>query len=199
MTDIPRGYCQCGCGQKTKPYDRTDTKRGYVKGELARFVYRHHASTAYSIPEQLNAFWSKVAITANDDLCWEWTGAKNSDGYGNFWRNGVSIKSHQVAWMYPDYVILDGMEICHSCDNPACCNPKHLFLGSHLENLKDMEAKNRRAKGEKITVHKMTRETVIEARSKYENGNFTIAALAREYGVAHRTMTCVLRGLTWKD
>ena len=69
-------------------------------------------------PEELNVlFWSKVAITADDNLCWLWTGKiEKNTKYGRVSRNNKSLSAHRVAWMYPNYVIPEGMEVCHSCD-----------------------------------------------------------------------------------
>lgn len=77
--------------------------------------------------------------------CWEWTGATVPFGYGVFQLGrGVGVtRSHRFAyelWVGP---IPEGMFVCHTCDNPPCCNPEHLFLGSNGDNMKDMHAKNR--------------------------------------------------------
>jgi hypothetical protein len=86
-------------------------------------------------------FWSKVAI---DDGCWLWTACRDSDGYGRFVYEGKVRQATHVAWRLEHGSLPpDGMLVCHSCDTPACVNPAHLFLGTHLDNRTDCVAKGR--------------------------------------------------------
>lgn len=92
-------------------------------------------------------FWKKVDIRSGD-ACWEWKSAKNSTGYG---LHGIKIDgkgrcflAHRVAWVLRNGQIPAGMCVCHRCDNPSCVNPAHLFLGTNLDNVRDMDSKGRR-------------------------------------------------------
>ncbi len=91
-------------------------------------------------------FWARVDRT-DDDTCWLWTGPSLPSGYGLiFWRNGgVRFQgySHRVSWEIARGPIPDGLFVCHACDNTKCVNPKHLFLGTHQDNMHDMVAKGR--------------------------------------------------------
>lgn len=158
----------------------------------------------------INRFWSKVAITKNSDDCWEWQGSKARGGYGNFFvGNGVSQKfekASRVAYRltYGDFPMQ--MYVMHKCDNPPCCNPNHLCLGTPLDNARDREAKNRGGnrrtpdnKGEKHGMHKLTLNQVRGIRAKYSEKNITQEQLAKQYNVARSAISFVVNGKRWKD
>lgn len=89
----------------------------------------------------LNRFWNKVYKT---DSCWLWIGSRLPTGYGTF-RVGKKVKrAHRVSWELHNGPIIDGsLLVCHTCDNPMCVNPDHLFLGTNLDNMRDRNAKGR--------------------------------------------------------
>ncbi len=86
-------------------------------------------------------FWALVEKT---DYCWEWKGYREDGRYGHF---AVTPKdkqgAHRVAYQIKHGAIPKGMEVCHTCDNPGCVRPDHLFLGTHQDNMDDMKAKDR--------------------------------------------------------
>ena len=77
--------------------------------------------------------------------CWPWIAKAVTDfGYGRMTAGrGTDLKSHRIAYALAHNGIPDGMHVLHKCDNPKCCNPNHLFLGTHQDNTRDMMAKNR--------------------------------------------------------
>lgn len=145
-------------------------------------------------------FWSKVIILADDNQCWLWTAFCQERGYGWFGYNGKSVRAHKIAWILPNYVIPDGMEICHSCDNPRCCNPKHLFLGTHKENMDDRDRKGRNInhKGEKHGNSKLTEKQVYEIRQYYAEGGITQLELAIQYEISLDTTHRIINRKVWK-
>jgi hypothetical protein len=97
--------------------------------------------------DRLERFWSKVDIRGEDD-CWEWTGAKQGKNYGSFAiAPGKSGLAHKVSWAltHNNGVLSSPKDhIMHSCDNTKCVNPKHLSLGTALDNNRDAIKKGRK-------------------------------------------------------
>ncbi len=91
-------------------------------------------------------FWAKVDKTGE---CWLWTGRRDKDGYGRFRPNGKSCDrgAHRVSFVLHGGTIPDGAFVCHSCDNPPCVNPAHLWLGTAQDNSDDMVSKGRQGVG----------------------------------------------------
>lgn len=85
--------------------------------------------------------WRRAEVV--DSGCWEWTGARLVKGYGLVGNVGGTIQAHRAAWLLTHFVIPDGMQVLHRCDNPPCINPAHLFLGTPADNMRDMVAKGR--------------------------------------------------------
>lgn len=88
-------------------------------------------------------FTSKVLVSPNPDECWPWLAAKAGGGYGVVRIDGVIHKAHRLAYELCIGPIPPGMVVMHTCDNPPCCNPSHLRLGTQRDNVLDMVAKGR--------------------------------------------------------
>lgn len=108
------------------------------------------------------------------DECWEWNGLCNQDGYGQKKINGTSWQTHRLAfawatgnWTDNGPKIPDGMLVLHRCDNPPCCNPSHLFLGTHADNVRDAVSKGR---------HSETRKTHCKHGHQFSGRNLIIDA-----------------------
>jgi hypothetical protein len=143
-------------------------------------------------------FWAKVNKT---DSCWFWLSTINAQGYGQYNKRisgkSVSFKAHRVAWEISYGPIPNGMCVCHSCDNPPCVNPEHLFLGTHSENMADMVSKGRGNIGERHGRSKLTSTQVAEIRSLLSVGELTCTQIASRYGVKHGCISNIRTGRRW--
>ncbi len=97
---------------------------------------------------KIKGFWKKVDIKSHQG-CWIWMGYKDKKGYGKFWFNKQTHLAHRLVYKMCVNDIPLKKCVLHSCDNPSCCNPYHLFLGTQADNVKDMYLKHREACGEK--------------------------------------------------
>lgn len=140
-------------------------------------------------------FWSKVNKTEG---CWNWTASKNKRGYGYFaMPKNKHIRAHRLSWMMANGEIPNGLFVCHKCDNPPCCNPSHLFLGTSQDNINDRNRKDRQARpsGESNPFSKLTRKEVEEIRSLYPS--MTHAAIAKKYNVSRSTIGLIILKKSW--
>lgn len=91
----------------------------------------------------LDRFWDKVSTTPSSDDCWPWTEKTFAFGYGAFWDGTHTMHAHRFLYIAINGPIPDDRFVCHRCDNPPCCNPGHLFLGTPKDNADDMVSKGR--------------------------------------------------------
>jgi hypothetical protein len=85
-------------------------------------------------------FWRHVKNAGPDD-CWEWQAVKNEHGYGLYTSDRKTRRAQAVAYAMTYESFEDGLCVLHRCDNPPCCNPAHLFLGTRADNYQDMKKK----------------------------------------------------------
>jgi len=136
-----------------------------------------------------------------DTPCIEWKGYKNFKGYGVTCVKGKPRKVHRLEWEKHNGRIPPDLCILHHCDNPACYNIEHLFIGTKGDNNRDRHMKGRSAggapPGETHGLHKLTEEGVREIRRLIEAGN-TDVSIAKQYGVTTGCIRSIRIGRTWK-
>jgi len=172
----------------------------YARGMCSSHYWRWmHETPASERPRPtVDQRFDALVRSGSPDECWEWTGGTTRTGYGRF-------KAHQGQMITSRFALeravgkpeSPDLIACHTCDNPPCCNPAHLFWGTQAENCKDAMRKGRKAKGERIWTSKLTEEAVIRIRAEVRTGKST-ADMAIEYGVSRVTISSVARGHTWK-
>lgn len=145
-------------------------------------------------------FWAKVKL-GPESACWEWIGARNKWGYGATSYRGRQSNASRVAWLIVNGPIAEGLVVCHRCDNPACCNPAHLFLGTQADNLADCHRKGRArccpsGRAHPRGVAKLNEAKVIEARRLYASG-IPQTHIAKRMGVDSSTISRAVRGERW--
>lgn len=127
--------------------------------------------------------------------CWAWTGKVDDDGYGRtvdkWYRLHNKSGAHQLSYIAHIGVIPANMLVCHSCDNPTCINPAHLFLGTPQDNMTDKVLKYRQ-------ITKLSDQQVISIRMQYQQTSITQANLSQVYGVSETAIKRIVDRTTWK-
>lgn len=132
------------------------------------------------ITEIKERFISKIH---KGNSCWTWKGQIYPSGYGSFWYNRKNVLAHRVSWMIFHGEIPENLCVCHTCDNPSCVNPNHLFLGTNKENTKDMIDKNRMHKQQKLL--DLSQESKVI--QMYKN-NIPQREIANLFNISQRTI-----------
>lgn len=161
----------------------------------------HHEFT----PKQVARFWARVDQSGE---CWEWIAYRNHDGYGRLVIGSRTdgtrrlAMAHRVAWEIAKGPIPDELRVLHRCDNPPCCRPEHLFLGTQADNIADCRQKGRTIvgylRGEKHGRAKLTDDQALWVRRRYADGDVTQLQLANLLGVAEATVHRIVLGRGWR-
>jgi len=144
-------------------------------------------------------FWSKIQkLSQANGGCWIWLGGFNDKGYGVL-HNNRTCYAHRYSWELVYGPIKSQLAfVCHTCDNPKCVNPNHLFLGDNNDNVQDKVSKGRQARGHRPGIDKLTEEKVKEIRQLYTTGQYTCRQLATQFSVSKSTIIAVIARKQWK-
>lgn len=174
--------------EKQREYNRAyrernlEARREDNRKRLAAYRQKNAHLSILEAVTNVDAFWSRIDVKSESE-CWSWMGARTNRGYGFYAPlPGVLLKTHRVAYALQNGEIEDGLFVCHKCDNPSCCNPAHLFLGTPKDNTQDMISKGRgnRSYGELNPIAKLTKEQV---RAIFQDPR-TNREIASEYKIA---------------
>jgi hypothetical protein len=160
-------------------------------------------------------FWDRMDRRGGEDACWPWKGSRGRTGYGRLRPQanlGDQRLAHRAAWTLARGPIPAGLRVLHSCDNRACCNPRHLFLGTQADNMADCKRKGRAAagdrngtrtrpdrvrRGERSGRAKLTAADVCAIRREAASGALQREIAAR-YGIDRSVVSRIVAGLAWR-
>lgn len=133
--------------------------------------------------------------------CWAWLKGKQNYSYGVFTISGRDYLAHRISWTIFKGEIPVKLQVLHKCDNPPCVNPKHLWLGSQLDNMHDRNIKGRgnNCHGEKHGRAKLSVKDVKFIRSIYKTRTVTQKTLAKKFKVNQTTISHVIIKRNWKN
>jgi len=141
-------------------------------------------------------FWLKVQIPHGGFGCWEWSGAPDPEGYGFFKVRGKMYRAHRYMWLTV-HGTLPQESVLHHCDNPACVNPSHLYLGTQADNIRDRSVRNRACRGERQHSAKLTEADVKHIRWMASFG-YPGQAIADMFGMKEAQILAIIRRSAWK-
>jgi HNH endonuclease len=154
--------------------------------------------------KRIARFWSRVDRRGPDE-CWGWTAGTQGNGYGRLRIDRRRVLAHRMAWELtfgpiPAGTGYHGTCVCHRCDDPSCCNPAHMFLGTHADNMTDRDRKGRnrppRGSGQGAAI--LDEQRVALIRELYATGEYLQRELGQKFGVHKSTITAIASRRTWK-
>jgi len=151
-------------------------------------------------PKQLIDKIANKTIIKTDNECWEYQGYLDRDGYGRIGYQYKHYAIHRLIYEFSNFCKINKNQlVCHSCDNPSCINPKHLFLGTTQDNNLDKMVKWRHAYGNRVNSSKLTDDIVVELlRNVYDGRFYTRMEISKYYSISYETIVDILRFRTWK-
>ncbi len=149
-------------------------------------------------PNQLSRFWKKISKDGENG-CWKWLNAKDKDGYGKITIQATDMRAHRLSWIIHRGHIPKNALVLHTCDNPECTNPEHLYDGNNTNNMRDREARNRiqHRKGEDCNFSTLTSELIIKIRAMRSAGSKQLE-IANLFGISRPHVSAICSRRVWK-
>ena len=143
----------------------------------------------------------RVLVNVNfsdNNKCWPYAGSHDTCGYGKITLNGKEHKAHRFLWELHNGAIPKGMFVLHHCDNPPCCNPAHLYLGTNKDNVRDMVLRHRcnPTRGSANWQAKLNESQVPAIKIRLSNGD-SLSKIGHDYGVSPITIFDIKHNKTW--
>lgn len=182
--------CRCSCGRE-RPVFGTRLRIG--GSSKCRNCSASKPRRKRPVEER---FWLYVKKGKKNE-CWPWTGYADKDGYGWIKISKKMVRANRFSYELHKGPIPEGLGICHSCDNPPCCNPAHLWPGTALDNEKDKWAKGRGLRGDQSPRAVMTAARVKRLRQQREKTGATYDELATIFHIDRTTVAQIVRRKTW--
>lgn len=181
------------CGEPVTRYP-SEVARG--QGRFCSIVCRNKGRWKEHHSSINEWFWDRVDKSAGPDKCWPWQGHRLPTGYGRLVLHGKFIGAHRVAYELEYNKKPGDLFVCHKCDNPICCNPRHLFLGTHQDNMDDKVQKGRNPSGaqsSRATISEAQAQEILDRVTAGEAG----ASIARDMNVSEFIVSRIKHRKTW--
>ena len=187
---------ECGYCGKTFAKDPRNTWKYW---ERAKYCGQKCAAEAWSLRAKkkrkpLHEDFGRWFIRGDKDACWEWSGSRDRDGYGAYFYEGKGYRAHRLALELANGPIPNGMLCCHTCNNPPCVNPRHLYAGTVQDNVDDTRRSGNIPNGERCHSAKLTKSDIRAIRASNE----TNVVLGARFGVAPSNISHIQRRKTWR-
>lgn len=195
MSEVPTICCIKGCDNEVEALGLCVNHWRRNKKYGSPVAMKSHSGQFRGLSTE-DRFWRQVKIDAG---CWEWKGGKDKNGYGIFKGNigdQMFARAHRFSYVLQSGEVLNGLHVCHTCDNPSCVNPDHLFSGTCADNMRDKVMKGRSflPKGEGNGHTILTESQVINILADPR----PYSTIAADYGVATTTIGTIKQKRSWK-
>ena len=193
----------CGIKRKVKLYCRKHYERLKRTGDPTMMLNAAGLSLKQHIIKNIKKVkcpnLESIKFHNEKDLyCWEWQKGRDREAYGSIKRDRKTYRTHRKSYEVFIGEIPKGIQVNHKCDNKICCNPNHLFIGTHKDNMKDRNNKNRTAKGEDNGRAKLTENEVINIRKLWKSTRYTQKELSARFNVSAMNVCTIVNNKTWK-
>ena len=151
----------------------------------------------YTWHNEREDIWNRINMRSNN--CWIWMGSvsRQRGGYGQFMARGKGYLAHRLVYELCFGNIPDDLVVRHLCNNPLCCRPDHLELGTHQDNTNDMLRAQRQARGSRQGNAILDEKHIPEIIKLWNSGKFTQGDIGRMFGVNSRTISRIIVGKGW--